>query len=41
MRSIISWTVRNMPAMNTLVAAILIVGHDEFCHHATGGVSRV
>lgn len=30
MRSIISWTVRNMPAMNTLVAAILIVGAMSF-----------
>ena len=30
MRSIIAWTVKNMPAMNTLVAAILIVGAMSF-----------
>ena len=30
MRSLISWTVRNMPAMNTLVVAILIVGAMSF-----------
>lgn len=30
MRSIISWTVKNMPAMNTLVAAILLVGAMSF-----------
>ncbi|MGI9178334.1 MAG: efflux RND transporter permease subunit, partial [Pirellulales bacterium] len=30
MRSIISWTVRNMPAMNTLVLAILLVGGLSF-----------
>ncbi len=30
MRSIISWTVRNMPAMNTLVIAILLVGGLAF-----------
>jgi len=29
-RSIVSWTVRNMPAMNTLVIAILIVGAIAF-----------
>ena len=30
MRSLISWTVNNMPAMNTLVVAILIVGAMSF-----------
>ena len=30
MRRIISWTVENMPAMNTLVAAILLVGVMSF-----------
>ena len=30
MRSIIGWTVRNMPAMNTLVIAILLVGALAF-----------
>jgi len=30
MRSLISWTVGNMPAMNTLVVAILIVGAMSF-----------
>ena len=30
MRSIVSWTVRNMPAMNTLVIAILLVGAMAF-----------
>jgi multidrug efflux pump subunit AcrB len=30
MRSIVSWTVRNMPAMNTLVIAILLVGGMAF-----------
>ena len=30
MRSIVSWTVRNMPAMNTLVIAILLVGGLAF-----------
>ena len=30
MRSIVSWTVRNMPAMNTLVVAILLVGGMAF-----------
>ncbi|HBU36639.1 MAG TPA: AcrB/AcrD/AcrF family protein, partial [Planctomycetaceae bacterium] len=30
MRSLISWTVKNMPAMNTLVVAILIVGAMSF-----------
>ncbi|MBM4012094.1 MAG: efflux RND transporter permease subunit [Planctomycetes bacterium] len=30
MRSIIAWTVRNMPAMNTLVIAILLVGAMAF-----------
>jgi hydrophobic/amphiphilic exporter-1 (mainly G- bacteria), HAE1 family len=30
MRSIVSWTVRNMPAMNTLVIAILLVGSMAF-----------
>ncbi len=30
MRAIVQWTVRNMPAMNTLVAAILVVGMMAF-----------
>ena len=30
MRSIISWTIRNMPAMNTLVVAVLLVGAGAF-----------
>jgi len=30
MRSVVSWTVRNMPAMNTLVIAILLVGAMAF-----------
>ncbi|MFN9370167.1 MAG: efflux RND transporter permease subunit [Planctomycetia bacterium] len=30
MRTIVSWTVRNMPAMNTLVIAILLVGGLAF-----------
>ena len=30
MRTIINWTVRNMPAMNTLVIAILAVGAMSF-----------
>ena len=30
MRSIIAWTVRNMPAMNTLVMAVLLVGAMAF-----------
>ena len=30
MRTIIGWTVRNMPAMNTLVIAILLVGVMAF-----------
>ena len=30
MRRVISWTVENMPAMNTLVAAILLVGVMSF-----------
>ena len=30
MRSIVSWTVRNMPAMNTLVISILLVGALSF-----------
>jgi multidrug efflux pump subunit AcrB len=30
MRTIISWTVRNMPAMNTLVMAVLLVGGLAF-----------
>lgn len=30
MRSIVAWTVRNMPAMNTLVIAILLVGGLAF-----------
>ncbi len=30
MRTIVSWTVRNMPAMNTLVIAILLVGAAAF-----------
>ena len=30
MRAIVSWTVRNMPAMNTLVIAILLVGTMAF-----------
>ena len=30
MRTIVSWTVRNMPAMNTLVMAILLVGAAAF-----------
>jgi hypothetical protein len=29
-RSIVAWTVRNMPAMNTLVIAILLVGGLAF-----------
>ena len=30
MRSVVSWTVRNMPAMNTLVTAILLIGGLAF-----------
>jgi multidrug efflux pump subunit AcrB len=30
MRSIVNWTVRNMPAMNTLVIAVLLVGAWSF-----------
>ena len=30
MRTIVSWTVRNMPAMNTLVLSILLVGGLSF-----------
>jgi len=30
MRSIVTWTVRNMPAMNTLVIAVLLVGAWSF-----------
>ena len=30
MRSIISWTIRNMPAMNTLLVAVLLVGAGAF-----------
>ena len=32
MRSIVSWTVRNMPAMNTLVVAVLLLG--AYCFSA-------
>lgn len=32
MRSIVSWTVRNMPAMNTLVIAVLLLG--AYCFSA-------
>jgi HAE1 family hydrophobic/amphiphilic exporter-1 len=32
MRSVIRWTVQNMPAMNTLVAAVLLLG--AFCFYA-------
>lgn len=30
MRGIVSWTVRNTPAMNTLVMAILLIGGVAF-----------
>ena len=32
MRSVIRWTVNNMPAMNTLVAAVLLLG--AFCFYS-------
>ena len=30
MRAIVSWTIRNMPAMNTLLVAVLLVGAMAF-----------
>ncbi|MFM1903447.1 MAG: Multidrug resistance protein MdtB, partial [Planctomycetota bacterium] len=30
MRSVISWTIRNMPAMNSLMVAVLLVGAMAF-----------
>ena len=30
MRAIVSWTIRNMPAMNTLMVAVLLVGGMAF-----------
>ena len=30
MRSVVSWTIRNMPAMNSLMVAVLLVGMMAF-----------